>query len=74
MNLVKWFWVERRTRGGVGASGEVEASLETSLLPALNPRTGLWPTSSFCSPVRSAGELMQGLHQARDSGVIAMEI
>ena len=66
--------MEEGTRGGVGAFGGVRALVEASLLPALNPRTGLWPASSSYSLVGSAGGLTQGLRQAQDPRAIAMEI
>ena len=70
INLVKRSLVEEGIRGGVGASGGVEASL----FPALNPQTGPWPASLSCSLVGLAGELTQGLCQARDPRAIAIEI
>ena len=70
MNLVKRSLVGGGTRGGVGASREVEVSS----LPMLDPLAGFWPTSSFCSPAGSVGELTQGLRQARDPRTIAIEL
>ena len=58
------------TKGGVGASKEVEAlSLTASDLSA-----GPWRLASlFCSPVGLAGGLLQGLCQAQDPGAITIE-
>ena len=69
MNFVKKSSVGG-TRGGVGASRGVEALS----LPAFNLPAGPWGlASSSCSPMGSAGGLLQGLRQARDLGAIAME-
>ena len=58
-------------KGGIGASKRVGASL----LPISDLFAGSWgPASSSCSPVRSAGRLLQGLCQARDPRAIAIEI
>ena len=58
-------------RGRIGASGGVGASL----LPASDLLSGLCGlASSFCSPVGSAGRLLQGLRRAQDPGAIAMEL
>ena len=52
------------TRGGVGASVEIEASKEVKalLLPASNLFAGSWkPANSSYFPVGSAGGLLQRL-------------
>ena len=74
MNLMKRFLVEGGTRGGVGASREIEALIRVLLLAILNPLTGFWPTSSFCSLVRLAEGFTKGLHHERDLEAIAIEI
>ena len=74
MNLVKKSLVEEGTRGGVKASGGVEALVKASLLLTLNLLTGLWPANSSCSPIRLAGRLTQELCQAQDPRTIAIEI
>ena len=74
MNVVKRSLVEKRTRGGVKASGGVGALVRASSLPALNLWTEPWPANSSYSPVRLAEGLTQGLRQAQDPGAIAMEI
>lgn len=59
--------VEKRSKRGVGASGEIG----TLLLLVLDPSTGLWvPTSSSCSLMGLAEGLIQKLHQAQDPGAI----
>ena len=66
-----------RTKGGIRALREVRAlkRIGASLLTASDFFIGPWrPASSFCSPVGSAGGLLQRLCQARDPGAIAMEI
>ena len=52
--------LQRRIRGGVVASGGVEALL----LPALDPVAGPWtPASSFSSPAESTGMLTRELRR-----------
>ena len=74
MNVVKRSLMEGGTRGRVRAFGGVEASVEASSLPALNPRIGPWPASSSYSSMGSAGGLMRGLRRAQDPGAIAIKI
>ena len=74
INLVKKSLVKERTRGGVGASKGVRASVRASSFLALNPRTELWLASSSCSPVRSAKGLTRGLRRAQNPGAIVIEI
>ena len=66
--------VEGGIRDGVGVFGEVKASVRASLLPVLNPWTGLWPANLSYSSVRLAERLTQRLCQAQDPEAIAMEI
>ena len=61
----------RGTRGGVRASRGVGASL--LLAPDL-PAEPCELANSSCFLVGLAGGLLQGLHQAQDSGVITMEL
>ena len=63
MNLVKRSLEVGGTKGGVGASGGVEASVGASSLPALDLLTKLWPASSSSSPAGSAGVLTRGLRR-----------
>ena len=51
--------VERRKRGGIGASKKVGALIGTLLLSILNLLTEFWPASSSYSLVRLARELTQ---------------
>ena len=64
-------------RDGIGALGGVGASERVGalLLPTSDLFVGPWGLAcSSCSPIRSAGGLLQGFHQAQDSGGIAIEI
>ena len=71
MNLVKRSLEVGVTRGGLEASGGVEASVGALLLPALDPLAGVWLASSSSSPARSTGVLTQGLRRVvRDLGAI----
>ena len=68
LNLVKKSLVWGRTRGRVGAFGEVEASS----LPTLGLLTGfLVLVNLFSSPARLVGVLTQRLGQAHDLRAIA---
>ena len=59
------------TRGGVGVSGKIEALL----LPASDLPARSWElANSSCSPMGSAGRLLQGFYRAQDLGTIAMEL
>ena len=60
---MKRFSVEKRTKGGIEASGGIRALVRTLSLSILNLLTGPWPPSLSCSPVGLAGGLMQGLRQ-----------
>ena len=64
MNLVKRSSEVGGTRGGVGASGGVRASVGASLLPALDLLIGpLAPASLSSSPARLTRVLTQGLRR-----------
>ena len=74
MNLIKKFFIEERTRGGVEASGAVRALVGASLLPIFNLFTRFWLESLFFSLIRLARGLTQELYLVWDLGAIAMEI
>ena len=74
INLVKRSLVKGRTKGRVGASKGVGASVGALSLSVLNLRTEPWPASLSYSPVGSAGGLMQEFCQAQDLEAIAIEI
>ena len=74
INLIKRSLIEKGTRDGVGASGEIKALVGASLLPTLNLETELWPASSLYSLVGLVGGLMQGLRRIQNSRAIIMEI
>ena len=60
-----------RTKSGIEASGEVKALL----LLASDLFAGLWRLASLSySSIRLAGGLLQGFHQAQNTGAFAMEI
>lgn len=53
--------VKRGIRGRVVASGEIKALVEALSLLILDPHTGPWPTSLFCSPVKLTRKVTEGL-------------
>ena len=54
MNLVKRSLVEKRTKSGIRAFGEVKILIEASLLSILDFLTKFWPASSSYFSVKSA--------------------
>ena len=74
MNLVKRSLIKKGTEGRIGASKGVSALIRASLLLTLNSWTRPWLANSSYFLVGLIRRLTQGLHQAQDSGAIAMEI